>query len=60
MKRYFCDRCGEEMSKGDYETRTPRFDISKFNTDKDSWWERIVLCNKCSDELEKWFEELKK
>ena len=52
MKRYFCDKCGKEMTKEQYSKHF--FDISKYIFVERANHIELVLCEECENKLFKW------
>ena len=52
MKRYFCDKCGKEITEKQHES--PYIWILKGN---DNFAEQVALCDECEDEFIKWLGE---
>ena len=52
MKRYFCDKCGKEMTKEQYSTHF--FTVSKHNVLKCDYHNELVLCEECERKLFEW------
>lgn len=52
MKRYFCDKCGKEMTKEEYGTQF--FVISKHNVMERVNHNELVLCEECERKLFEW------
>ena len=58
MIKYFCDRCGREISKEtDHEVLLLRGELLLVNFKKTRSWLQPVLCNDCTVALENWLEQ---
>lgn len=58
MIRYFCDRCGKEISKDkDREVLLLRGELLMVSFKKTRSWPHPVLCNACTVALEDWLEQ---
>ena len=58
MIRYFCDRCGREISKDtDREILLLRGELLMARFKKTRDWMRPVLCNACAVALENWLKQ---
>jgi hypothetical protein len=56
MKKYYCDKCGKEMTQEQYEK--PYFYISKYNiVDGERYCKDVVLCAECKSKFIKWLGE---
>ena len=58
MIRYFCDRCGREISKEtDHEVLLLRGELLMTSFKKTRSWLHPVLCNACTFALEDWLKQ---
>lgn len=58
MIRYFCDRCGREISKEtDREVLLLRGELLLMSSKKTQSWLHPVLCAGCAVELEDWLKQ---
>jgi len=58
MKKYFCDKCGMEMTEKEYER--PHFYIRKYSTvNGEHYCKDVVLCVECEKKFIKWLGETK-
>ena len=58
MIRYFCDRCGREISKEkDKEVLLLKGELLMVSYKKTRDWISPVLCNDCTLALENWLEQ---
>ena len=58
MIRYFCDRCGREISKEtDREVLLLRGELLLLSSKKTQSWPHPVLCSACTVALEDWLEQ---
>jgi len=56
MKKYFCDKCGKEMTQEQYER--PYFYITKYDIIEGNHYQNyVVLCEECESKLIKWLGE---
>ena len=60
MIRYFCDRCGREISKKtDHEVLLLRGELLMMSSKKTQSWLSTVLCSTCTVALEDWLKQAK-
>ena len=56
MKKYFCDRCGKEVTEEEYER--PYFYIRKYHIVSDNYnVNDVFLCEECESKFIKWLGE---
>lgn len=53
MKKYFCDRCGKEVSEEEY--NRPYFYIRKYHiVNGENYVKDVFLCDECESKFIKW------
>lgn len=56
MKKYYCDKCGMEMTEKEYER--PYFFIRKYDiVNGEHYCKDVVLCAECESKFIKWLGE---